>query len=294
MKLPWNKSKRRVLAFFADTHAGSEFSLLPPGIKLWKQDNSGDERSWSPALTPQQEELWDLYTGHVERVLEFAGEDPVVVVHVGDLCQGNHFKEELTVSSIANQTVVAAGVLSYWMPHKNVDMMRLITGTDVHEFGESSATQLVAKALSDFWIEKDIRFYHHGLVDVDGVTMDFAHHGPGAGSRKWLEANNASWYLRDLMQREIFNGKVPPRLVIRADKHVFTTCSWTYMAQGHPVTSQLIVVPSYQSMNRFARKTTKSAFLVSHGMVAVEIVDGVLGRQLSLVQEYDLRTRETL
>lgn len=288
------KSNRYVLAFFADIHCGSKFALCPPGIELYEIDMEGQQRAWTPSLTPAQEELWSLYQGNVEQVMDFADGDNVVVVVVGDVTQGNHFRGEMMVSDTANQVLVANGVISEWFRYPNVSHLRMATGTDVHEFGESSATRLLAEYLKAKYPKKDVSWSHHGLLDVAGVKIDYAHHGPSSGKRKWLEMNNANWYVRDIMVRELLDGRTPPNLVIRADKHTFGIGGLTVVIGSRPVSTDLIVIPSYQALTAFARKVTQSAFKVHHGMVAAEVVDGEVVRVKPFVKEYDLRQREFL
>lgn len=288
------KSNRYVLAMFSDIHCGSEYALCPPGIELYKTDMEGIPQPWTPSLTPAQLELWDLHQGHIDSVMAFADGCPVGVAVVGDVTQGNHFRGELMVSDVANQTLIAHGVLREWLLHPNVTHVFLASGTDVHEFGESSATRLLAEYMRVRWPKRSINWCHHGLLDAFGVTIDYSHHGPSAGVRKWLEMNNANWYLRDIMTREIMAGCRPPDLVVRGDKHTFGTGGLSIVIGSKIYSSDIIVLPSYQALSAFARKVTKSAYRVHHGMVAIEIIDGEIGRVRALVKEYDLRRRESL
>lgn len=286
-----SKHNRLVINFFADIHCGSRLALLPPGTTLYSIGMTGEKEPWYPSLTPAQEELWHLYSGHIEKVMDFADGDPVCLAVVGDVCQGDKHRDEIVVSDIPNQVTIACKAIEEWLVHPNVTHIRLAAGTDAHEFTESSATRLLAEYLSLKYPKVDISWAYHELLEVDRVTIDFSHHGPGSGKRKYLEMNNASWYLRDIMLRELLKGNKPPDLVIRADKHSFGACGHTIVIGERLVSSDMIVIPSYQTLTGFARRVTQSAYEVYHGMVAVEVIDGEISRIKPFIKQYDLRRK---
>jgi len=283
------RSNRLVVALFADTHCGSRLALLPPGIVL-----QSDGEPWTPSLTPGQVELWGLYQDHIKAVMKFADGDPVCVVLVGDPTQGDKFKDELVCGDIPNQVAIAAACIEEWIKYPNVKYIRLAAGTDAHEFGESAATRLLAAFLAVKYPKIDVSWSYHGLLDVEGVTIDYAHHGPGAGKRIWLEMNNATWYLRDIMWREIRKGQVPPSLVVRAHQHAYGKCSYSFNTKAGSTTTTMYIIPSYQTITSYARKVTQSAYEVYHGMIAVEVIDGELARIRELIQLIDLRRKESI
>lgn len=288
----FRNKRREVIAFFSDTQAGGADSLCPSDIALYKFDIDGEPHEWYPTLTPAQVRLWNRYEDNIEEVVDFAEGDPLTVVHLGDICQGDKWGRELMTSSKANQVLIAIGIMNEWLELPNLKRVRLISGTDVHEFGEHSAVQLVTSSLQSDHPDHDIRWYHHGLANLGGFDIDFAHHGPGKGKRKWLEMSNAGWYLRDIVFKEIFEGRRPPRLVIRAHKHLFGMGSVSFFTGEGLVRSDIIILPPYQAMSIYARRVSLSEHLVHHGMVAVEVIDGELGRIMPFVKQYDVRTRE--
>jgi len=96
-------------------------------------------------------------------------------------------------------------------PRKELDQPEIISGI-YKSYTTGAPITIIFK-------NKDIKMCQHGLLDIDGVTIDYAHHGPFPGSRSWLKGNIARYYLRDLMMREIMNGNSPPKLVVRAHYH---------------------------------------------------------------------------
>ena len=96
------------------------------------------------------------------------------------------------------------------------------------------------------------------------------------------------------MLAELMQGNTPPAVVYRGHFHTWQppeTLRIRY--KGKMYASTLILLPSLCGMGNHARKATKSAFLQNHGMVAVEILDGEVGRIFTGVRELDLRTRES-
>jgi hypothetical protein len=239
-----------------------------------------------------QEALWEQYQADIAAVVEFAGQDEIIPVHLGDVTQGNKFKEELVSSAVHDQVTIATANMLPWLDLPQVRRMRLVAGTDVHEFGEASATALVAAALQSLRQDRDIAWVKHGLADVDGITIDYSHHGPHPGRRKWMEMNNALWYLKDIMTTSMFDWENPPRIVARGDRHVFGMGEWSFITSRGLVSSRIVIVPPYQGMSNHARKVSQSQAKVYHGMVVFEIIDGEIGRVLPLIRQYDLRTKE--
>jgi hypothetical protein len=131
---------------------------------------------------------------------------------------------------------------------------------------------------------------YHGLMDINGVTVDYAHHGPYPGSREWLKGNVARFYLRDLMLRDIQDGKRPPDLVLRAHYH---SPAHEYLEQSNQA-SELYVVPSYCGLDDHSTQATQSIDRVTFGMLAIETVDGKIVGRHKFYHSIDIRKREAL
>lgn len=279
---------RFILVDLSDTHGGFKAALLNPEVVLYDEDERGKVVPYSPKLTATQRFLWDLYERNIAETVELAGSDPIHVLHNGDLTHGNKRPEQLVTTSIANQILIAQANLEPWLRVKQVKTLRLATGTGWHEFGEGSASVLVADALRRRYPGRDIAASYHGLADYGGFVVDYAHHGPPPGSRVWLRGNVARFYLRDLMMQELLAGNCPPDLVLRAHYHAYIR--EVLELEGHE--STLIVTPSYSFLTDFAHKATRAAHRVSVGQVAFEVVGGKLARIFRQFETLDIRTRE--
>lgn len=289
------KTKRRILALFADTHGGHKLGLLNPATVLHDEAEDGTLVPYTPQLTQVQYYLWSLYEQHLEQTFDLAGKSEIVVIHNGDIGQGDKYVEHLVSTRKADQLDIAYYNMKPWLESKNVKTMRLAKGTGAHVFSEGSLTITAARLLQAQYPKKNIKPLYHGLADIDGVEVDYAHHGPYPGNRRWLKGNVARYYLRDLMEDEIASRGRVPDLVVRAHYHEIVTESLTIRSNGNCYTSHLIVLPSYCGLGDHAHRATRSTHKVTNGMAAYEIVDGELNpKPYEFTETVDLRTKEVL
>lgn len=281
---------RKIVALLGDTHAGSKLALMPPDVVLHDESPNGKIVEWIPSQTASQCYLWNLYQLHIPETMRIAGRDEVVVIHNGDVCQGNKYPVELVSTRVADQVIIATANLSRWLECRNVKNMRLMASTGSHAFGEATADILVAEMLQQRYPGASVQAMYHGLLDVDGVTFDVSHHGPYPGSREWLRGNVARLYLVDLMMREIAHGNVPPRVVVRSHYHSFVRVE----AEVGPHRSVLYVLPSYTMVGDYNHQSAHSPDRITNGMLALEVGDGDILREHRLMKTIDIRTWERL
>lgn len=281
---------RKIVAHVTDKHGGHKLGLMNPDTLLFAQDELGNPVPWRPQPTPVQSYLWDIYETHVLKTLDLAGGCQVIFLDGGDQVQGVKYPQELVSTAQADQIIIAACNMAPWLAFENVNPVRLISGTEAHEMGEASATHLITAQLAAKYPERDIQATHHGLYNVDGVEIDCSHHGPPPGRRVWLSGNEARYYLRDLMMRNILAGKRPPDVVLRGHYHapVLET------VRVGEYTSHLVVSPSYCWLGAHGRQATRSAPEIANGMTALEIEGGRLVDIHQFVETRDLRTKESL
>jgi len=284
------RSKRSVVVAVADTHGGHRLGLLSPSTVLIRELDDGSIEEWSPPLTQTQEYLWSLYAEHRQKLRDFAGRSAITALHVGDLTWGDRYAEGLIPgATIEDQRVIATTNLLPLASIPNIKAVRLISGTEVHE--PNSATARVARRLREQTGKGVESFHHHRLV-VDGITFEFAHHGPHPGSRDWLEGNIALYHLRDRVYKDLRHGREPARVYIYAHFHRWRRVTLHHTWQGEELSHDLIILPSYSGMTTHARKMTRSEAYLVNGMCAFEVIDGELGRVKPYKAELDLRTEE--
>ena len=181
-----------------------------------------------------------------------------------------------------------------WFQLKNLVAVRLVRGTDSHGFGEGSADLTVDGLLQRRFPKRDIEVLFHGLGEVLGIKVDYAHHGPYTGSRNWLKGNVARYYLRSAMMDEMQLGNVPPHIYIRAHFHNYVEEYLRISNAQHTHKSWLTVLPSYCLMSDYARQATRSQFSVTNGRVAYEVIDDRIVEVHPFLHTLDIRTKEVL
>jgi len=284
---------RRLVVLFSDTHAGSRLGLLNPETVLWQEDESGQAVPWTPTPTPIQRWLWGHYVNDIAAALDLAGGDDVILVHNGDLTWGRKYASELVSTRDADQLLIAVANLEPWGAYPNLRTVRLVHGTDSHAFGEATSDAMVCDALRVRWPERSVAEVRHALLLVDGVGIDCAHHGPGPGGRQWLTGNVARYYARSLMQDDLLVGRTPPRVIVRSHYHTYVR-ETVRIHGAREVVSDVIVTPAYCGMTEYATQATRSGYLLTCGLVVLEIVDGALREIWPFVRAVDLRREEVV
>lgn len=285
---------RRIVAVLSDTHAGHRLGLMPPDLTLYDEAPDGTLAAYTPKQTAVQKWLWRCYRDDIVNVVALADSDPITVIHNGDLTWGRKYATELVSTRASDQFLIAAANLQPWLELPNLTAMRLSHGTGAHGYQEGTDVALVSELLRARHPSADVGVCRHGLAEVDGLLLDYAHHGPPPGSRNWLTGNNLRYYIRSLMMDELLRGRTPPRVVLRAHYHQYQRETVRIpLGDGEAVTDG-ILTPSYCGLSEFAQQASRSAYLISCGLVALEIADGRLIDVHAMHRVIDLRREERL
>ena len=270
MKL--RRQRRRVVVALSDLHAGHVLGLLNPDTVLVRGEDDGSWTEWTPEQTENQRYLWALYLEFMESVKKLAGRDDIVILVLGDLIHGVHYRDGLIPDTgVEDQREIAACNLAPWLALPNVRTVRILTGTDVHVRVEGSDEARIAYRLAKTHPRIDIQATHHSRLEVDGFVFDVAHHGPPGGVRDWLKGNVARYYLRDRMQIDRRCGLSPSFAYLRGHYHVDVWETLREEWQGSMETSHLIVVPSFMGLTWHGRKVTRSEPVTANGLYCFEI-----------------------
>lgn len=285
-----SRTKTTTLAMFADAHCGHRLGLLNPETVL-----QGSDGPWTPGLTEIQKYLW-AYTEvcRADLVARIGSKQRVVLIHNGDLTQGNAFPHALVSMEPKDQIMVACAVLRPWLQIPNVVALRIVPGTDVHTMGAGSTEVLATEILAHEFPNKDVKVAWHMRLTLAGLLFDVAHHGPMAGSRTWLRGNVARAYLRDRMEHDFRRGYAVPRMYVRAHAHDFLYIEDELEGVPGGCRSGLLLLPSFCGLSDHGRKATQSAPELVTGMVFADVRDGLLADVHPMVQRLDLRTAEEL
>jgi hypothetical protein len=281
------------VAIVSDEHGGHKLGLCNPKTKL-EDITNGKVTVYSPQISATQEFLWEVHEWGKDETMKLAGKDDVILIHDGDPTHGKASFLETMGTRMSDQFAIAEANFDVWMKYKNVKMVRFAAGTGIHEMGESSSSLTIANSLRRSYPEKDIGVVYHGLLDIKGFTIDYAHHGPNAGSRIWLSGNELRYYLRSIMLGEIMEGKRPPHLVVRGHYHTYRREFLEMPSHGKLVDSWAMLLPAFTFKDDHTRKVTKSNSKQTVGMVALEIVNGKLVDSIPFIRTVDIRTQEVV
>ena len=279
--------KRRIIAYISDTHAGHMHGLANPETILIAQKKNGDLYEYHPKLNEIQKYLWGVYTDGIAETSTLANGDEIVLIHGGDPTAGVKYIDALSEITIENQVALAVANLEPWLK-EGVKRMRIVAGTGSHEFNDGSATGLIRRIFEKYKI--DIKAVYHGMLNVDGFLIDYAHHGPGPGIRAWTRGNVARHYTRSLMIQELANGDQPPDLVLRGHYHERVK---ELVILGNYET-WIFIAPSLCMPDAYTRQVTRSIYRIRNGVTAFELVDGRLVDIHAYHRMVDIRTREII
>ena len=293
-------SGRMIVATEGDGHAGHVLGLMNPAVELHQEDEDGELVPYTPELTAMQAYLWKLRAEHINSIMAWADGDDVILLHGGDACEGDKYISRLVSTRRADQPIIAAWNMYPWLDHSNVKALRLYHGTAAHGFGAGSAEITIAKYLQGYAPDRDIKTIKHGLSTFAGVDFeaddqfDVAHHGPSKGIREWTYGNQMRHYTKSLQFEHITRRKRPPRYLFRYHYHDYWRERVFYRNDTEEFLTDFILVPCYCGMKEHGRQATRSKYIITNGIVAVEIVNGRVKEVRAFWKEKDTRTREAL
>ena len=289
---------RQYLITMTDSHGGHLLGLMPPNVTLFQVGRNGAIVPRSPKQTEMQNYLWyDVYIPAVRKIKKLAKRHPIVGIHAGDPTHGLNHPDQLVSTSTADHIQIAVENMAPLLQLENMRAFRFVMGTDAHEFGEGSASILVAANIKNIYRGLDVGVVAHGLAEIrgTGVTIDYAHHGPPPGARSWLHGNVARYYLRDQMLIHLAElGQVPPDIFLRGHVHEYVHEVLRQDCPGGECWSRLVVIPSMCGLDRFAQKTTRSHYILRNGLVVFVVDNERIVDVIPYIEQMDLRTKEQI
>lgn len=285
---------RRIVAAAADIHSGNNLGLCSPHLRLTGFRPTGERYYFQPQLTETQKWLWEKWEEDIASVEELADGDPIILFHVGDECDGDKYRDQQMYTRRGVQFLIAAANFEPWYALNNLQKVRLFSGTGAHNFGEDSSTVNVVNKLQANHPKVETRLVQHGLMEVDTIEFDIAHHGPTPGTRKYTEGRQLTYYTESLMQGALEDWEEPPKVLLRA--HYHTLCWETVIKKTkHGIYStEAVILPAYCGLTEHGRQVTRSVPKIDCGLVAFEIVDNKLVEIHPFWRSVDLRTKEVL
>jgi hypothetical protein len=290
---------RMVLAVVADKQSMHELGLRNPDTVFQKKTENNELTKYTKELTPDQWDLWRVHEELIEKTVKIADGDPIVLFDMGDIGQGLKYVMDTELESInpADHIMAAKYTFDPWMKIDNLVGVKLLAGTPAHDLGNAALPVIVSFLLQGEFPFKKVDVLYHGLsnvTDVGEVLVDYSHHGPGQSSRRWLEGNTARYYLRSLMWDDLINGRKPPKLVLRGDKHSIINEVVSIWANNFFYESRLLVMPPFCKLGDFARKVTKSISTIMYGGAIIVVEDGKILEPTWVTRTEDVRKKDDL
>lgn len=281
-----------------DTHAGNIHGLMNPDIELWRENEKGDLEAYTPKATAVQKFLWKLRSQSLKEILKIAQDDPIYYLHTGDQTQGKKYTEEWVSTVASDQITIAYDNTKYLVDilGNKLRAMRFAKGTPSHEFGEGTSANILQSMYAQSWRNMDIKTVWHGYANIGGINIDYAHHGPFPGSRKWLKGNSPRFYVQDKMLTALSSipQEMPPRLILRGHYHELIWETVRHKNGTKFITTDLIIVPPQCGIGAFARQVMKSIHRVTNGLLLIEIRGANIVDVIPFTKTLDIRTKEVL
>jgi hypothetical protein len=258
------------------------------------ETSEGNVQAYHPELNEPQRYLWEVFMWGKTETEKLASGNDVVIIHVGDLTQGNFFPREQISTQMSDQLEIAAWNMKPLMKIKNLKAVCLTKGTGSHEFGEGSSTVLLRNLLRAEYPKIRTKAIYHAKDTIAGATIDYAHHGTSAGIRSWLRGNQVRYYLQSIMDTEIKMGNAPADLYLRGHYHSYVKELVTMATRDKEYESTMITLPGFCMLGDYGTQATKSTLLLSTGMVAIEIINGKIYQTHKFIRTLDLRSQEVI
>ena len=286
--------KSQFILVRSDTHAGMRFALMRPGVALPQEPINGvPVEDYKPRATAAQIHLWGRYIKDIAKAKTIIRGRETCFIDLAEMTEGLRWMRELVTTRMSDQFWIARDNLQPIIAMKNISHFRFVTGTGVHVFQEGSSAQMIANSLA-LETGRDFKVADHWLLNLWGVKIDLAHHGPWPGSRNWLKGNVLRYDIRSMMIDSIGSGEDPPDLVLRGHYHQYVPEIVEYRSNGRTYRTWVSISPSYALLNSHSLKATRSTPRVTNGMLLYEIRDGKIIERHEMIETIDLRTRETI
>ena len=241
----------------SDIHSGHKLGLCNPNVEL-EENQSGEIKKVHPELSEIQKFMYEVYQWGIAETIKLAGKDDIILIHDGDPTHGKAPFLQTMTTRMSDQILIAVANLGDWFQYPNIKTVRFAIGTGIHEMGEGSSSTLVSELLTAKYPAVDFGVVYHGLLNINGFQVDYSHHGPNIGSRKWLEGNELRYYLRSIMISEIMSGHVPPQLVLRGHYHLYKREFLETSADGKFYGSWIVLLPGFTFKDDYTRRVTRS------------------------------------
>lgn len=251
---------KTILVIIGDTQIGSSTALAPPEFTIHNRETLEEQIVRHNRL---QAWLWECWVDFWDYVKFLAGatgkrkrKHRIVIVHMGDVIDGNHHQSLQIIQDVGDQIQVALDILTPIVDFS--DLFFGVIGTEAHAGPAGSDEISIYKTLGAQEFGQNI------MLEIDGKLHDFTHHGR-TGARPWT--SSAASIAVEVMLDCGHHGIPYPDYIWRAHKHNIDD-------SGDKIDgSRAIVIPSWQLKTAFTHRVVSNR---QRSDIGGYIVDGGL------------------
>jgi len=258
-----------ILAIIGDTHIGGSTAIAPPTFEIHNEDTNEAQIVHHNKI---QAWLWNNWLEYWEYVKTLAGvrgkhrKNRIVVVHMGDIIDGNHHGTMQIIQDVGDQMLIALDVLQ--TVFDMADLSYGILGTELHAGKSNGQEVAIYKSLGA------TDYNQHLALEVDDKIHDFVHHRR-AGLRPWTSA--AAGIVTEVVNSYAQAGMQSPHFIWGAHNHVIDD-SGNKHRRG-----RAIIIPSWQLRTTYGYRVSSNSLLTDIGGYIVNngVVDDSRSRYLA-------------
>lgn len=250
--------KPKHIVCLSDTHFGSSVAIS----QIHLLDDGG---TYHPSKL--QAKLYRLWIAYWEWVYEHIKKDPFIIVHVGDIIEGQHHRSTQTTTS--NLTVQGRLAVDMMQPHVTAaSAYYQIRGTEAHVGQSAQEEEKIAEELRAVK-EKETGNYSRWMLwmNFGGGMINFAHH---------LGSTTSSAYESSALMREVVAsftesgqyGYRPPGIVVRGHTH-------RYLKIEGPGGWKGIKLPGWQLKTAFVHRIDRMRGPMIGGILISDTKEGL-------------------
>lgn len=246
-----------LLVIISDTHIGSNTAISPSKFTIHNRDTLEAQVLQANRLQAWVLSCWTDFWDYVY-LLRGKGRKAkkLIVVHCGDVIDGNHHGSMQLVQEVSDQIAIARELLEPIV--FKADKFFGILGTGAHAGQDNSDEIALYKSLG-------IQYGQQFTIDIDGVIHDFAHHGR-AGRRAWT--SSAANIATEVMIDYASCGMKPPNFIWRGHNHLIDDSGCKLKG------TRAISLPSWQLKTSYGWRACGNTIRSDIGGMIV--LDGVL------------------
>lgn len=130
------------ILLIGDTHGGHTHGLMSPSVELQQETETGEIVTYTPQLRAVQDWLWhDVYLPGLEQVEALTRNDPLTVIHMGDVTHGVRRMQELVTTEMDDQLEIACANFAPILGLPNLKRLEIVIGTGSHEMESGAAAR---------------------------------------------------------------------------------------------------------------------------------------------------------